>query len=200
MCLVFTHSEAGGHPTNEDAFEVRQHPMQPSCWVGSLADGQGGRHGAFEAARLACRIVTEEVLSKPITSLSSVDTWVRALRRADKGVLADAEAGFTTLIGFAVVGGHIVGASSGDSALWFAAENGRAVDLTERQSKNPPIGSGDAKLTPFIAKLSGSWVVLAMSDGGLEVCWQGSLRGGAPGDPREGTAGRAADAGSPPHE
>jgi serine/threonine protein phosphatase PrpC len=165
MCLVFTHSEAGGHPTNEDAFEVRRHPDMSSCWVGSLADGQGGRSGGGEAAQLACRIVLEAVLSRPIASLSRAGTWVEALRQADARVLADAEAGFTTLIGFAVVGGQVIGASSGDSALWVAGADGRVVDLTERQSKNPPIGSGGAEPTPFIAKLSGSWVVLAMSDG-----------------------------------
>jgi serine/threonine protein phosphatase PrpC len=165
MCLIFTHSEAGGHPTNEDAFEVRRHPEVSSCWVGSLADGQGGRSGGAAAARLACRIAVEAVLSQPIASLPKVGTWVQALRRADAGVLADPEAGFTTLIGFAVVGGQVIGASSGDSALWVDGADGRVVDLTERQSKNPPIGSGGAEPTPFVARLSGSWAVLAISDG-----------------------------------
>jgi hypothetical protein len=88
MCLIFTHSEAGGHPTNEDAFEVRRHPEVSSCWVGSLADGQGGRSGGAEAARLACRVAVEAVLSRPIASLLKTGTWVEALRRADEGVLA----------------------------------------------------------------------------------------------------------------
>jgi PPM family protein phosphatase len=39
------------------------------------------------------------------------------------------------------------------------------VDLTARQAKNPPIGSGGAVPTPFVAQLPSSWVVLAMSDG-----------------------------------
>ena len=33
MCIIFTHSEAGGHPTNEDAFEVQRHPDE--CPAGS---------------------------------------------------------------------------------------------------------------------------------------------------------------------
>src|SRR4051794_8475819 len=165
MCLIFSHSEAGGHPTNEDAFEVRRHPEAGSCWVGALADGQGGRSGGAEAARLACRIAVEAALSRPIALLLKAWTWVEVLGQADEGVLADPEAGFTTLIGFAVVGGQVIGASSGDSALWVAGGDGRITDLTERQSKDPPIGLGGAAATPFVAPLSGSWAVLAMSDG-----------------------------------
>jgi hypothetical protein len=37
MCLVFTHSEAGGHPTNEDAFEVQRHPEV--SWRGRVSPG-----------------------------------------------------------------------------------------------------------------------------------------------------------------
>jgi serine/threonine protein phosphatase PrpC len=177
MCLVFTHSEAGGHPTNEDAFEVQRHPAVSSCWVGSLADGQGGRSGGAEAARLACRIAVDAVLSRPIASLPRAGTWVEALRQADARVLADPEAGFTTLISFAVVVGQVIGASSGDSALWVAGADGRVVDLTERQSKNPPIGSGGAEPTPFVARLSDSWVVLAMSDGVWKYVGQDGVRG-----------------------
>ncbi len=181
MCVVFTHSEAGGHATNEDAFDVRQHPeisphlafghLLPAgekcgpCWVGALADGQGGRSGSATAAQLACRIVIEAALTQPATSLSKPKTWVDALRRADEGVLADSVAGYTTLIGFAVVGGRVVGASSGDSALWVSEADGGAVELTARQAKDPPIGSGGVLATPFTAELSGSWVVLAVSDG-----------------------------------
>ncbi len=165
MPITFTHSEPGGHLTNEDAFEVRPHPEDGSCWVGSLADGQGGQPGGAEAARLACRITIESVLSRPIASLSKPGTWVEALRRADEAVLADAWAGRTTLIGFAVLGGQILGASNGDSALWVAGADGRVVDLTAHQPKNPPIGSGGAEPMPFVAKLPGSWVALAMTDG-----------------------------------
>jgi serine/threonine protein phosphatase PrpC len=165
MCFIFTHSEAGGHPKNEDAFDLRRHPEEGVCWVGTLADGQGGQSGAAEAARLACRIVIESAMAQPTASLWKPRTWVEALRRADEGILADAGAGYTTLIGFAAVGGRVVGASCGDSALWVAGADDHIIDLTARQSKNPPIGSGGAEPTPFVAELSGSWVVLAMSDG-----------------------------------
>jgi serine/threonine protein phosphatase PrpC len=177
MCINFTHSEAGGHPTNEDAFDVQRHPDGGRCWVGALADGQGGRSGASEAARLACRIVIEAALAQPTASLSKPKTWVNALRRADEGVHADTRAGYTTLIGFAVVGGQVIGASNGDSALWIARADDCVVELTEGQSKNPPIGAGAAEPTPFVAKLSGSWVVLAMSDGVWKYVGRDGVRG-----------------------
>src|SRR4051812_41176835 len=103
VCIVLSYSEPGGHPANEDAFEVQRHPEGRSCWTTALADGQGGRAGGAKAARLACRIVIEAVLAQPVSRALSSRTWVAALRRADEGVLADGEAGYTTLIGFAVV-------------------------------------------------------------------------------------------------
>jgi hypothetical protein len=165
MCVVFSYSEPGGHPVNEDAFEVRRHPGGQFCWIAALADGQGGRAGGAEAAQLACRIVMEAVSAQPVSCVQSSRAWVAALRRADETVSADVEAGYTTLIGFAVVAGQVVGASSGDSALWVAGKDGRVLDLTAHQAKNPPIGSGGAMITPFATKLPDSWVVLGMSDG-----------------------------------
>jgi PPM family protein phosphatase len=165
MCILSSRSEAGGHPTNEDAFEVMRHPGEKSCWIGALADGQGGQAGGGEAARLACRIVIETVSAQPVRSAAIASTWVNALRRADERVCADRDAGYTTLVGFAVVGGYVVGASNGDSALWMAGADGRILDLTASQAKNPPVGSSGAVPAPFAAKLPDSWIVLAMSDG-----------------------------------
>jgi hypothetical protein len=164
-----SHTEPGGHATNEDAFEVAQHPSEPSCWIGVLADGQGGQSGGGEAARLACRVVIEVVSANSLSSLATAGTWIDALRRADERVCGDQIAGYTTLIGFAVGGGHVIGAANGDSALWLRCDDGRIVDLTEHQAKNPPIGSGFARPTPFAAKLPSSWIILAMSDG----VWKG---------------------------
>ena len=165
MCIVLSYSESGGHPANEDAFEVQRHPEGPSCWIASLADGQGGRAGGAEAARLACRTVIEAVASQPVSRARLSRTWVDALRRADESVRVDDEAGYTTLIGFAVFAGQVVGASSGDSALWVTGMDGQVLDLTARQAKNPPVGSGGAMITPFATGLPASWVVLGMTDG-----------------------------------
>lgn len=177
MCIFLSHSEVGGHAANEDAFDVQRHPEGRSCWICSLADGQGGQAGGAKAARLACRTVTETVLSQPVASASMSRTWVDALRRADEQVLADREAGYTTLIGFAVVGGQVVGASSGDSALWVTGADGRVLDLTARQAKNPPVGSGGAAPMPFATKLPSSWVVLGMSDGVWKYVGRDGVRG-----------------------
>jgi hypothetical protein len=165
MCIVLSYSESSGHSANEDAFEVQRHPEGCACWITSLADGQGGRAGGAEAARLACRTVIETVMSQPVSRAQLSRTWVEALRRADEKVRVDGEAGYTTLIGFAVVAGQVVGASSGDSALWVTGMDGQVLDLTARQAKNPPVGSGGAAITPFAAGLPASWVVLGMSDG-----------------------------------
>jgi hypothetical protein len=171
--VPLSHTESGGHPTNEDAFEVGRHPGDQSCWIGVLADGQGGQSGGGEAARLACRVVIEAISARRVSAVATVGTWIDALREADKQVCADRDAGYTTLIGFAVFGGHIVGASNGDSAIWLAQGGGRIVDLSEQQAKNPPIGSGFASPAPFAAKLAASWAILAMSDG----VWKGAGRG-----------------------
>lgn len=37
--------------------------------------------------------------------------------------------------------------------------------MTDRQAKNPPVGSGAAWFVPFVAKLAAPWLVMAMSDG-----------------------------------
>jgi PPM family protein phosphatase len=165
VSVPLTHTEPGGHPTNEDAFEITQHPAEPSCWIGALADGQGGSSGGAEAAKLACRVVIETVSAQRITSVATAGTWIDALHRADERVYADQNAGYTTLIAFAVIGGHVVGASNGDSALWLGLGADRILDLTERQAKNPPVGSGFARPTPFAAKLPATWAILAMTDG-----------------------------------
>jgi serine/threonine protein phosphatase PrpC len=142
-----------------------RHPVEKSGWIGALADGQGGQAGGGEAARLACRAVIEAVSPQPVRSLAVASTWLSALRLADERVCADRNAGYTTLIGFAVAGGHVIGAANGDSALWLAGADGHILDLTARQAKNPPIGCGGAAPAPFAAKLPKSWIVLAMSDG-----------------------------------
>ena len=61
-------------------------------------------------------------------------------------------------------------------ALWIAGADGRVVELTEHQSKNPPIGSGVAAPTSFAAKLPHSWLILAMSDGAWKSIGRDGIR------------------------
>lgn len=164
MCSVFTFSEAGGHPMNEDAFEVQRHPQDERCWLCTLADGQGGRAGGGRAAKLASRKAMQAATLHPSVSRSEHKLWVTILANADAEVRDDPEAGFTTLLGFCVRDGYLRGASSGDSAV-VALTGGNAEELTQFQERNPPVGSGGAQFVPFATKLPRPWTVLAMSDG-----------------------------------
>ncbi len=164
MIKVFTFSEAGGHPVNEDAFEIQCHPTDDQCWICILADGQGGRAGGGRAARLACRIAMEAATGYPPNTLRGVGCWLKISGAADAGVCADPEAGFTTMVGLCLSDGYVYGTSSGDSAV-FALSDQHAEELTRHQEKNPPVGSGAAQFVPFAWKLVSPWKVLAMSDG-----------------------------------
>ena len=165
MIGVTSFSEAGGHPVNEDAFEVRRHPSDPNCWLCFLADGQGGRAGGEVAARLASHVAADAALLHPPRMLAKPSVWDAILRQADHAVLSDSQAGFTTLLGFCIRGGNLTGASSGDSAVLAVSESGSALEVTKGQFKNPPVGSGGARFVPFATPLTGFWTVLAMSDG-----------------------------------
>ena len=164
MTQLFTFTEAGGHPANEDAFVAAPHPADPGCWVVCLADGQGGRAGGARAARLACDTAAALALAADPVRLNDSAVWTNYLSAAADAVAADPEAGFTTLIGLAVTSQYVVGAAVGDSAaiLW---SHGRVADLTARQFKNPPVGSGDATVIPFGADVARPWRLLAMTDG-----------------------------------
>jgi serine/threonine protein phosphatase PrpC len=132
MINVTSFSEAGGHLDNEDAFVVCHHPSGSDCWLCLLADGQGGRAGGPDASRIACRTATEVALREAPCARAKPAVWGTILQRADRAVLADWNAGFTTLLGFSIAGGFLAGASSGDSAVitfsgWLYSR--RAADL-----------------------------------------------------------------------
>lgn len=168
MIQAFTFSEAGGHPVNEDAFAVQQLPGDPEGWLVCVADGQGGRAGGARASRRACDTV--------VLHIGSGIDWPDILSQADRAVAADPEAGFTTLIGFAVWGDTLVGASCGDSAILAVSASGEVTELTRLQFKNPPVGSGEAAFIPFEAELVRPWRVLAMSDGVWKYVGWGRVR------------------------
>jgi hypothetical protein len=164
---VFSFSEAGGHPENEDAWLVERHPSDPDLLLVAIADGQGGQSGGGRAARVAVRaVVAAAVHHEPAKLQYNQYLWREILHEADDAVLADPDAGFTTLIGFAAgeSGGPILGASSGDSAV-LLVNGGEPVECTSHQYKNPPVGSGEARFVPFSGTRGSSWRVLAMTDG-----------------------------------
>ena len=164
MVTVTTFTEAGGHEVNEDAFMAFPHPADPDCWLCFLADGQGGRAGGAEAANLACRAAADAAVRSSPANLGRPTSWDAVLAEADRAVEAEPLAGFSTFVGFSIRGGYMTGASCGDSAV-LAVIGGTAVEVTSNQRKNPPVGSGAAAFTPFAARLTAPWVVLAMTDG-----------------------------------
>jgi PPM family protein phosphatase len=157
-------SAAGGHPQNEDAFAAQLHPLDPTLWLCFVADGQGGRAGGAAAARLACQAALDVALDQPPDRLDEPVVWSGSLRSADRAVESDSAAGFTTLVGLAVLRDQVVGASSGDSAALLVTPD-RVIELTAGQRKNPPIGSGEAIAVPFATNLDTGWRLLAMTDG-----------------------------------
>ncbi|SRR6266478_390621 len=165
MIELHQFTEAGGHAENEDALQIRTLSGEQEGFLFALADGQGGQTGAARAARIACQAVIEQALNLPTRLLLVPTSWIQILERADQAVSDDPSAGFTTLVAFCLTSDFICGGSCGDSAAALIAGNREEIILTERQSKNPPVGSGSAPFTWFARKLPEAWTVLAMSDG-----------------------------------
>lgn len=164
MIEVHQFSEAGGHLRNEDILQVQKLPGHEG-FLCALADGQGGQIGAARAAGVACHSVIEHALSLPVPKLLAPANWIQILESADQAVSNDRQAGLTTLVAFCLVPNLICGGSCGDSAAALVLGNDERTILTERQRKNPPVGSGGASFTWFARKLGGTWTVLVMSDG-----------------------------------
>jgi hypothetical protein len=181
---VFTHSEAGGHRENEDAFAVRPLAGGPERYVCVVADGQGGQPGGAAAARTACETCVAQASACLPERLLLPSTWDDILRAADQAVSRDPEAGYTTAVAFCVTDAFLCGASCGDSAAVLIQGERPAAILTRGQSKNPPVGSGGAAFVPFACRLDLPWTVLAMSDGVWKyVGWERilTLKAAAPG-------------------
>jgi serine/threonine protein phosphatase PrpC len=162
--VIYTHSEPGGHETNEDAIGVTRYADDPTTFVCALSDGQGGQPGGALAARIAVDSCLKNALARPLDKLLNPFTWQAIGEVVDRDVTLEPDAGYATFIGLAVSASFVAGASCGDSAAVLLLDD-KFVRLTERQHKNPPIGSGAAPLTSFSAKLDGSWKVVMMSDG-----------------------------------
>jgi serine/threonine protein phosphatase PrpC len=170
MIRTYSFTDAGGYAVNEDAFLLQPLSGEPGGWLVALADGQGGRAGGARAAQLACQIAA-----------THAGSWKARLTAADAAVAADAEAGFTTLVGLHVHHDRVAGASCGDSAALAVWGNGLLRLLTANQFKNPPVGSGEADFVPFELELTPPWRVLVMSDGvwkyaGWERIWDLAAR------------------------
>jgi hypothetical protein len=183
---TFICSEVGGHKEIEDAFELRRHAVARASYIGVVADGQGGQRGGGPAARLACAKCIELALTHSPELLLQPTTWSTLLRTVDETIANDPAAGYTTLAAFCLTSHSVCGASSGDSAVVLFDSRSRANTLTERQHKNPPVGSGAAVFVPFAASLQAPWTFLAMTDGVWKyVGWDCVAQASALADGRE---------------
>src|SRR5262249_54354974 len=162
MIEFFSHSEPGGHARNEDAFEVRRLSPGSEGYLGVLADGWGGQPGGGEAARMACHVGADAAARLGPASLLLQAARISMLDAADWAVADDPKAGYTTVIALAVTESYLCGASCGDSAAVLFQGDGTMTNLTARQQKNPPVGSGFATFTGFAANLIRPWMVLVM--------------------------------------
>jgi serine/threonine protein phosphatase PrpC len=168
MALFVTHhSEAGGHAESEDSVSIGSPAgrTEENAVLVTLADGQGGQPGGEPAARLASGLALEMAQKWSPDQVRARLSWSSLLRQVDDRVARDEHSGYCTLIGALIEPNGLVGASSGDSAV-VAFTNARGmIELTARQRKNPPVGSGMAIFTPFAQQLAPPWTVLLMSDG-----------------------------------
>jgi hypothetical protein len=164
MIRYNAHSEAGGHSKNEDYFVVQPLAADPDGFLCALADGQGGRAGGARAAEVACQTCREIGSTYRPTDLVLPPRWDDLIHKADLAVSRDRAAGLTTLVVFCITPEFVCGASCGDSAVAVCRRDAGEI-VTERQLKDPPVGSGEAVPVPFFARLTSPWILLAMSDG-----------------------------------
>lgn len=168
----FVHSEAGYNHKNEDTVEVRSHPENSAILLCALADGQGGRPGGAAASQIAMEACLSAAAAYSAKQLLDGSIWHRILSQADDTVAAATEAGYTTLTALCIVDNRVCGASCGDSAVLLINGQEHSV-LTDRQRKNPPVGSGAAAPVPFSAKIDQGFRLLAVSDGVWKyVAWE----------------------------
>lgn len=153
-----------GHAENQDALLVIRHPNQPDLLLVAIADGQGGQPGGKAAAQLACKTILQAASQCRPKRLLWKRNWKQLLIHTDQSLRVNVDAGFTTLIAFAVMPNQLCGAANGDSAL-MAVTPGEIKILSEGQMKNPPVGSGRASAFGFNLALPSPWTILAMTDG-----------------------------------
>jgi hypothetical protein len=151
-------------------------PGASSAYLCVVADGQGGQAGGACAAAIACHTCLKTASSFRVDQLLSPRTWPAILRQSDETVAIARDAGFTTLIALCLTENAICGASSGDSAILLLNAGQPPHTLTERQVKNPPVGSRGAVFMPFASQLVKPWTLLAMTDGVWKyVGWESVL-------------------------
>src|SRR5262245_54876804 len=115
MRMIYAFTEAGDGHANEDAIAHRPHPSNDNFALCALADGQGGRSGGGVAAQAAVLLALDAACAVNPEALLSPLMWLDVCNVADRGVAAEPDAGYCTLVALVAAGGWVVGGSSGDS-------------------------------------------------------------------------------------
>jgi serine/threonine protein phosphatase PrpC len=127
-----------------------------------VADGAGGTSGGAEAATMAVEFVRQH--AELLTDSAACASF---LQRMDQNIARDPNAGETTCAVAVVTDDQVFGASVGDSGVWVIGATG-FTNLTQRQSRKPFIGSGNASPIPFAEqRVTGTKLLLA-TDGLLK--------------------------------
>lgn len=153
-----------GHSENQDHVLVFRHPIHSDLLIGLIADGQGGQPDAAKASRIACEAARDLSLERSRDELLRPEPWMNLLVQADRAVAEGCE-GYTTLLGFALDGESLCGASVGDSRMYFLKGETAMNELTFQQQKNPPFGSSACRPTPLGLLLEEGNRLLAATDG-----------------------------------
>ncbi len=150
---------AAGNPENQDRGAVIEASIGLLMVV---ADGAGGQSGGAEAAAMAVELVRQK-----INELPDASACVALLQSMDQAISQDRIAGETTCALAVVTRDGVYGASVGDSGAWVINQSG-FINLTERQSRKPFIGSGSAWPSPFEYRTTDGDSLLLATDGLLK--------------------------------
>jgi serine/threonine protein phosphatase PrpC len=154
-----TLESAAGNPENQDRGAIIEASVG---LVMVVADGAGGQSGGAEAAVMAVESVRQNA-----NELRATSACVALLQSMDHAICQDRAAGETTCALAVVTRAGVYGASVGDSGIWVINETG-FINLTERQSRKPFIGSGSAWPSPFEYKMTDKDLLLLATDGLLK--------------------------------
>lgn len=150
---------AAGNPENQDRGLVIEAGVG---LVVVVADGAGGQSGGAEAATMAVELVHQKA-----NELRDASACVSLLQSMDQAICKDRVAGETTCAVAVVTRTRVYGASVGDSGVWVINESG-FINLTERQSRKPFIGSGSAWPSHFGHQIGEGDSLLLATDGLLK--------------------------------
>lgn len=136
-----------------------------------VCDGAGGVGGSGDAAD----IVTQHFMAYfPLDGLVSLRAvLVTAIEWLDRSAMLPASGGLTTVLVVMVSDGMIEGASVGDSEAWLMSDDD-VVELTERQSRRPLVGSRRCTPSAFGPTPLDGTLVLG-TDGLFKYCPRNTL-------------------------